>query len=173
MKAFSILVVLFLSLAVIAKKTKKVEIAKGLKAYQYMNVFFSGQPNEANYAELKKAGFASVINLRQENEGTYMEADEEKAVLKLDMNYTHIPMSGKDQLDNEMVDRISRALKKHRKEGKTLIHCGSGGRVALWLGGHFFRDHKFSKKEAMRLAQDLGLSSPAHQKNLKRYLDAQ
>ena len=65
---------------------------------------------------------------------------------------------------------MTTAVKKHRKKGKVLIHCASGNRVGVWLGGHFHKDHGFSKEESLALAKKLGLTQEQAIANVKKYL---
>ena len=172
-KLFAILFSLILIGCTEDKKETKVnshEVIPGFKATQYMDIYFAGQPTDENFAELKKAGFASVINLRQATEGSYTEAKEKEAVEKASLIYTHIPMSGSEELTDELISKITSAIMKNRKLGKTLVHCGSGNRAAYWAGGHFFKDHKFSKEESMSVAKSLGLTSSKLTDKLEDYL---
>ena len=152
-------------------KTKTVKIATDLRASQYMTIYFSGQPTEENFLELKKSGFTTVINLREDGEGAYSERAERDAVNAAELNYFHIPMNANAQLDDPIIQKITAKVRENRKSGKILVHCGSGNRAALWAGGHFFRDHKFKAHEAMSIAKSLGLTSPKLQENLEEYLN--
>ena len=148
-----------------------VELTFGLKASQYKDIYFSGQPDLKKLVELKEKGFTNIINLRQSSEGSYKESQEKAAAENLKLNYTHIPMKGSDPLTNEMITQITKAIVKNRKSGKTLIHCGSGKRVAVWVGGHFYKDHGTSKEDAIQIPEKVGLGNGAFKKALDKYLN--
>ena len=146
------------------------EIVPGLNATKYMSLYFSGQPSQENYAQLKKAGFSTIISLREDGEKAYNADDQRTAAEKSELTYVHIPMSGSEMLSDEMVQKITSSVVQYRRSGKILVHCGSGNRAALWAGGHFFRDHQFSSDEAINMAKKLGLTSPQLIENLENYL---
>lgn len=147
---------------------KTATIGESLSAHQYKNLYFSGQPSDADFKKLKEQGFTHVINLRRETE--YDERAEEKLIKDLGMNYTHHPFPLDLKIDDAYVDKVTGSVLKHRKEGKTLVHCSSGNRVAIWLGAHFKKDHNQSSQNAYDIAEGLGLGKEAAKKALKEYL---
>jgi protein tyrosine phosphatase (PTP) superfamily phosphohydrolase (DUF442 family) len=147
---------------------EKVEIGNSLKAHQYKKIYFSGQPSDEDFKELKKQGFTHIVNLRRETE--YSERDEKKLIKTLGMNYSHHPFPLDLKVNDDYVDGVTASVVKHRKEGKTLVHCSSGNRVAIWLGAHFKKDHGQSSKEAFDTATDLGLEKEGAKKALKEFL---
>jgi protein tyrosine phosphatase (PTP) superfamily phosphohydrolase (DUF442 family) len=153
------------------KPESNVNVTKSLKGHKYGNIYFSGQPGGKAIKELREEGFAAVINMRQKNEGKYQEFWEQGAVGGQDIAYYNLPYSMKEKLSDEYLDSVTEVVKKHRKEGKILIHCGSGNRAALWAGAHFQKDHGFSKEEAMDIAQKLGITSPRVETKLVEYLE--
>ena len=58
---------------------------------------------------------------------------------------------------------------KHRSKGKTLIHCGSGNRVAAWAAIHFFRDHGYSQESSLALAKKIGLEDADLMEKVTKY----
>jgi uncharacterized protein (TIGR01244 family) len=150
---------------------QNVQISPNFKAQQYSDIYFSGQPPLADFTELKRQGFATVVNLRQSKENDYNAKDEKAAVEKSGLNYVHIPMSGDEPLTDEKIQTITQAVVKTRKEGKTLVHCSTGNRAGLWAGGHFYKDHGYSKEESMKVAEQLGLTNSKLKKNLQNYLN--
>jgi len=151
-------------------KESNVQVVKELKGNRWANLYFSGQPNQAEIKELKAAGFATVINLRQKKEKKYNESWESALVRSEGLNYYNVPVSMKTEINDEFIDSITSKVGKHRKEGKVLIHCSSGNRVALWLGAHFKKDHGFSNELSFELAKELGLTKEDVQDKLRAYL---
>jgi len=154
-----------------SKVDEDVTLYDGLKAQKYSNIYFSGQPDLKKFSALKAQGFATVINLRQKDEGKYKEGTEKAAVESTDLKYINIPTKGSAPLTDEHVSKITKAIVDNRSNGKVLVHCSSGNRAAMWAGAHFFRDHGFSKKEARRIAKKLGLNKDAPTKTLDSYLE--
>lgn len=148
--------------------SKEVTIGNSLNAHQYKNLYFSGQPGEDDFEELKKQGFTHIVNLRRETE--YDEREEQKLIKKLGMNYSHHPFPLALKITDEYVDKVTDSVMKYRKEGKTLVHCSSGNRVAIWLGAHFKKDHGQSSETAFETAEELGLEKEGAKKALEEYL---
>ncbi len=167
MKYFVLFSLLFVSCAQFSSKEEKV-IGENLKAHHFKSIFFSGQPTAEDFKKLKEQGFTHVINLRRETE--YDERGERQQIKELGMHYSHHPFPLDLKVDDAYVDQVTDSVIKHRQKGKTLVHCSSGNRVAIWLGGHFSRDHGDSKEEAFKRAQDMGLTKEGAKKDLKEYL---
>lgn len=155
-----------------AKPESDVAVTKSLKGHRFANIYFSGQPGGRAIKELKDEGFAAVINMRQKNEGKYEEYWEEGAVKKEDIAYYNLPYSMKDKFTTEYMNSVTEKVVKHRKEGKVLLHCGSGNRVALWIGAHFKKDHGFTSEQAIEIAKKLGMTSERVEAKLNHYLES-
>lgn len=147
-----------------------VEVTKTLKGHSYGSIFFSAQPNKSELKSLKKNGFVAVINLRGKKEKKYSEAWERKLVKSEGINYYNIPFSMKKEMTNEYIDAVTSKILAHRKDGKVLVHCSSGNRVAIWLGAHFQKDHGLSADEALAKAKTMGLTKAKAEDKLKSYL---
>ncbi|HEX5043125.1 MAG TPA: protein tyrosine phosphatase family protein [Candidatus Polarisedimenticolaceae bacterium] len=99
-----------------------------------------GQPTPEHLAEAARAGYRTVINLRDPSEpGFAWEAEKVKA---LGMDYVSLPVAGAASLTRETVERFDAVLDAALAEGPVLVHCSSGNRngalLALrgaWLGG--------------------------------------
>ena len=144
------------------------KIGKSLTANKYSNIYFSRQPHINEYKDLKDQGFALVVNLRNPSE--HNEAAENEVVTKLGMKYVNIPFDSSDVLDDNFINRVTAKVKKHRKAGKILIHCSSGNRAGLWAGGHFRKDHKYSKEKSIAIAKEFGITKPEILSKLQAYL---
>jgi protein tyrosine phosphatase (PTP) superfamily phosphohydrolase (DUF442 family) len=153
------------------KVKTNINVTKILMGHNYGNIYFSAQPKERDLLELKKKGFAAVINMRGKEEGKYLESWERGIVKKQGIAYYNIPFSMKSKLTNDYISTLTSKILDHRKEGKVLVHCSSGNRVAVWIGGHFLKDHEYSKDDAMKIAKQLGLTNAKAEKILQSYLD--
>src|SRR4026207_1622287 len=82
--------------------------------------------------ELKKMGFASIINLRVPTEAGAMVEEEEAAAKTAGIKYFSIPLNGQ-QPDPAVAAKFAAAIPKAGNES-AYIHCASGNRAAaMWL----------------------------------------
>jgi hypothetical protein len=42
--------------------------------------------------------------------------------------------------------------------------------VALWAGGHFYKDHDYSKDQVLQMTQMMGMEKEALKEKLEEYL---
>ena len=107
--------------------------------------------------ELKKLGYASIINLRQSNEiGANVEAEAD-AARAAGVRYVHLPISGASP-DPAVVDQFLRAIVEPDNQ-PALVHCASGNRAAaLWLIKRLVVDG-WDEDRATKEATELGLTS--------------
>jgi uncharacterized protein (TIGR01244 family) len=114
---------------------------------------------DANTAmpEIKKLGFASVINLRQASEpGANVDA-EQAAAERAGLKYFHIPVNGAAP-DPKSADAFLAALRTSGAE-PAFIHCATGNRAAaMWLVKRLVIDH-WDTDLAVKEAAGLGLTS--------------
>ena len=109
--------------------------------------------------ELKKMGFASIINLRQASEqGADLEG-EAAAAKAADIHYYNIPFNG--QMPNPAVaDKFLDAITTKGNE-PAFIHCAGGGRAAtMWFIKRLVVDH-WDVDKASKEATALGMTSAA------------
>jgi len=149
-------------------KTEHLVIGDSLRASKVGDIYFSGQPTKEDLITLKSQGFSTVINLRNPKE--HDEASEKSALERKGIKYYNIPFPEKLAISDAYTDDVFSTLERHKKTGKTLIHCSSGNRVAIWLGAHFYMHHKMSKEDSISTAKKLGLTKERAEKALKRYL---
>ncbi len=173
MKALLILITSLFFLASCVSAPKKIEsnllIGQSLTAHRYADIYFSMQPSQNDYAELKTQGFKTVINLRPEEE--YDEKAEADLLKKINVSYVNVPFPSQRPLDDTLIDKITKEVVKARSKGKVLVHCSSGNRVGVWLAGHFHKDHKHSKSDSMAVAKKLGLNKPGAIEKAQTYLN--
>lgn len=91
-----------------------------------------GATTPEGVAELKKLGYASIINLREATE-TGAEVEAEAAAAKdAGVRYVHVPMNS-TKPDPAVADSFLKAVVEPANQ-PVFVHCGSGNRAAaLWL----------------------------------------
>lgn len=102
------------------------------------NTVVTGKLSPEKIAKIAEAGIEHIINLQPDSELSF---DEKSAVEAASIHYTHLPISGADDLKQVNLLEFDKALRAHHGK-KTLLHCGSGNRVgacmalrAGWLRG--------------------------------------
>ena len=119
----------------------------------------AGATTPAALAEVKRMGYASVINLRQASEpGAEIEASA-AAAKAAGLNYIHIPFNTASP-DAAVVDAFIKAVTDKANQ-PAFIHCASANRAAaLWMVKRIAVD-KWDVERASTEATALGLTSPA------------
>ena len=109
--------------------------------------------------EIKKMGFASIVNLRQASEpGADIEA-EAAAAKAAGIRYYHVPFNGQ-MPDPAVADRFLDAITAPGSE-PAFIHCAGGNRAAaMWMIKRIAVD-KWDVERASTEAAALGLTNPA------------
>jgi uncharacterized protein (TIGR01244 family) len=108
--------------------------------------------------EIKKFGFASIINLRQASEDGANLEQEAAAAKAVDMRYYSIPFSSTDP-DPAAADKFIAAITEKGSD-PAFIHCAGGGRAAtMWFIKRLVVDH-WDVDRAAKEATDLGMTSP-------------
>lgn len=109
--------------------------------------------------ELKKMGFASVINLRQASEQGANIAEGEAAAKAANLRYVHIPFNAASP-DPAVADKF---LEEVTKPANTpaYVHCASANRAAaMWMIKRLAVD-RWDEDRASAEAAALGLTNPA------------
>lgn len=91
------------------------------------------QVSEGDFTHLRRAGFASMLNARPDDEiGTYLiAADAGKLAVEAGLAYAHCPAEGHEIFEPEIVDSFERTLVELPKP--IFSHCKTGTRSAmLW-----------------------------------------
>ena len=119
----------------------------------------AGATTPAAMADVKKMGFASVINLRQASEpGVDIEASA-AAAKAAGLNYIHIPFNAASP-DATAVDNFLKAVTDQANQ-PAFIHCASANRAAaMWMIKRIAVD-KWDVERASTEAAALGLTNPA------------
>ena len=118
----------------------------------------AGAVTPSAVAGIKKMGFASIINLRQDNEkGADIDA-EAAAAKAAGINFVHLPLSG-SMPDPAVADRFLKIITEPGNQ-PAFIHCASGNRAAaMWLIKRVLID-KWDNDRAWEEALQLGSISP-------------
>ena len=119
----------------------------------------AGATTPAALAEVKRMGYASVINLRQASEpGADIDAAA-AAAKAAGINFIHIPFNAASP-DPMLVDNFLKAITDKANQ-PAFIHCASANRAAaLWLVKRIAVD-KWDVERAATEAAALGLTNPA------------
>jgi len=109
--------------------------------------------------EIKKMGFASIINLRLPSEAGANVEGEAAAAKTAGINFYNIPFSGQAP-DPTVADKFLATLATPGNE-PAYIHCAAGNRAAaMWMIKRLAVDH-WETDRAFQEATALGLTSPA------------
>jgi uncharacterized protein (TIGR01244 family) len=108
--------------------------------------------------EIKKMGFASVINLRESSEpGADVEAEEASAKA-VGLHYYHVPFNA-SKPDPAAAAKFLDAITANGSD-PAFIHCAGGGRAAtMWFIKRLAVDH-WDVDRATKEATELGMTSP-------------
>lgn len=135
------------------------------------HVVYSRQPDAETIAKLKDQGFTMVLSVRYDDEPVGFDA--RKEVEKHGMAFQQISFykgSINDTpraVDPEAIDEISKLLNA-TAGGKLLLHCESGQRAAGALAAVLYKDHGYTKENAIEYAEKAGMTST----NVAAALDA-
>ena len=103
----------------------------GIANYYHVrpDVATAGQPSDQGLADIKKAGFKTIINLRTEQEGSL---EERPKVEGLGLEYHNIPI-GSDGISKDQVAVFEKILGDPANR-PVFVHCASSNRVgAMWF----------------------------------------
>ena len=109
--------------------------------------------------EIKKMGYASIVNMRLANETGANIEGEAAAAQAAGIKFFHIPLSGASP-DPAVADQFLKTIAAP-ENNPAYIHCASGNRVsAMWMIKRMVVDH-WDADKAYTEAAALGLTSPA------------
>ena len=113
---------------------------------------FAGQPTPEGLVNARDSGARLVINTRTEAE---MSFDERSIVQGLGMRYISLPFTPAS-LDDVLVETFIFEVKQHKpEEGKVLLHCASGGRIAGLWAMYEIKELKVDPVTAVERAREL------------------
>ena len=116
----------------------------------------AGQPDAATWETLARAGFKSVVDLREASEPRGH--DEPGEIARAGLRYFLLPVS-----HESLGDRQFEALREFLRDPgnrPTLVHCQSANRVGALMLPYLALDEHIPLDEARRMADVIGLRSP-------------
>ena len=152
-----------------AQETDPLAANEGIPNYYRLrdDIATAGQPSDDALADVQKAGFRAVLNLRTEQEGSL---EEKPKVEALGMEYYNIPV-GPDGFSPSMLDEF-KAILDDNDNRPILVHCRSSNRVgALWYI-HQVLNGGVSEEAALAEGKKAGLSSEALEGRAREYVES-
>jgi uncharacterized protein (TIGR01244 family) len=154
-----------LFVGIVAVSTAQNAVSKatipGIVNFGYINntVACAGATSPAALAEVKRLGYASVINLRVATEpGAQIDASAD-AVKMAGLQFIHLPFNASSP-DPRLVDKFIAAV-TDRKNQPAFVHCASANRAAaLWMVKRMAVDGWDAERASIEAAA-LGMTSPA------------
>jgi len=116
----------------------------------------AGQPDAAAWGALAKAGFSSVVDLREPAEPRGH--DEVGEIARAGLRYFPLPVSH-ESLGDRQFD-VLRDFLRDPLNRPVLIHCQSANRVGALLLPYLVLDEHLPLAEAQRRAVEVGMRSP-------------
>jgi len=130
----------------------------------------AGAVTPSAVAEIKKMGFASIINLRQPTEQGADIDGETAAAKAAGIKFYNIPFNNAAP-DNAVVDRFLDTIKQPGVQ-PAFIHCASGNRAAaMWMVKRVLVD-KWDVDKASAEAASLGLTNPTLKTFMLSYIES-
>jgi len=119
----------------------------------------AGATTPAGVAEVKRLGYASIINLRQASEAGADVEGEAAAAKAANITYIHLPFNTASP-DPAVVDQFLTAVTAKANQ-PAFVHCASANRAsALWMIKRMLADG-WDADRAGKEAADLGLTNAA------------
>jgi uncharacterized protein (TIGR01244 family) len=129
-------------------------------------------PTTHELKAIGQEGFASVVNLRteQEKEQPLSPAREAETVRQLGIGYLHYPVSS-DSISPELVDGFRERIAQ--LPGPVFVHCKSGTRSGAFTMMHVASESGMPGDEALRKAKEMGFEcdSVELEQFVKDYID--
>ena len=94
----------------------------------------SGQPTEADFADIAEAGYEVIINLALHDDPRYSLADEPGTVRALGMYYIHIPVTFDHPARDDLLAFLDAMQRNHGR--RIWVHCAANYRVSAFVGLH-------------------------------------
>ena len=115
-----------------------------------------GQPDVAQLAALKAAGFHAVIDMRDPMEPRPYRAPD--AVVAAGLAYYCLPVPH-DPGSDETLAAVRRTVTELLAKGPVFAHCGSGNRTGAALIPYLMLERGLSEDDAVNLALQMGTRS--------------
>ncbi|MDF1798140.1 MAG: sulfur transferase domain-containing protein [Planctomycetota bacterium] len=121
------------------------------------DLHMGGQPSADDLALAARRGFTRVINLRTEAEMERLPFNEMALCAELGLEYVGIPVDFSVLEDASFDLILDQVGVRAPNGGQTLMHCGSGNRVAVFVAIHRMRAEGVPFDEALADAQAAGM----------------
>jgi uncharacterized protein (TIGR01244 family) len=119
-------------------------------------VLSGGQPTREQIEEAARAGYGTVINMRGESEPGF--EWESQLVEELGMKYEQLPVTGKESLTREHIERLDSVLTAALEKGPVLLHCASGNRIGAVLALRAAWVEKMDPEQALAYGRASGMT---------------
>jgi protein tyrosine phosphatase (PTP) superfamily phosphohydrolase (DUF442 family) len=116
----------------------------------------AGQPDAPVWAELARAGFMAVIDLREASEPRGH--DEPGEIARAGLRYFLLPVSHESLGDRQF--EALREILRDPANRPALVHCQAANRVGAVMLPYLALDEHIPLDEARRMADIIGLRSP-------------
>jgi protein tyrosine phosphatase (PTP) superfamily phosphohydrolase (DUF442 family) len=118
------------------------------------NMVIGSQPSQEVLEYLAAQGYETIVSTRAPEE---IDWDEAAVVEALGMRFVNIPMPGPvEAISDEQLAAFAEVMEGG--EGRMLLHCGSGNRVAGLWGAWLAEYEDVDPAEALRLAELGGMT---------------
>ena len=154
----SVLAAMAMAAAAFAQQITEVKVA-GVDNFKKLEttIACAGATTPQAVPEIKKMGYASIINLRQASEEGANVDQEAAAAKAAGITFIHIPFNGQKP-DPAVADQFLAAVTNTANQ-PVFIHCHSGNRAAaMWMIKRLVVDHWDNDRAATEAAA-LGLTS--------------
>lgn len=163
----TLLSILCTTLAALAQTVTPVAVGAAPNSTSFgEKIYFAAQPAETDFAEYKKRGVKTVVNLRTPAEMEKLGFDEAAAVKKAGMKYVNIPFGAEPPTGADM-DRLLTLL-DGAKKGKVLLHCASSNRVGYVWSVYRARRANLAPEAAIAEGKAAGLKNPALEEKARK-----
>lgn len=153
--------------AITTEKLEPYECGAITRLHTLGGVFLASQPKQEYFAQAKKGGVKTVINLRHAAE--IKDFDEKQVVEDEGMLYVNLPFEGPVELTDSVFDTVRDHLKTAARP--ILLHCSSANRVgAVWLPYRVL-DGGLTYDQALAEAKTVGLKSPDYEERAREYIE--
>ncbi|HZM00100.1 MAG TPA: sulfur transferase domain-containing protein [Planctomycetota bacterium] len=116
------------------------------------DVIVCGQPTPEGLVNARDQGARLLINARTQAEMSY---DERSVAQGLGLRYVSLAFTP-DTLSDQLVDLFIFEMKKHKPEdGKIVLHCSSGNRVAALWAMYEIKELKVDPELAVQRAREM------------------
>ena len=123
-------------------------------------LYRGAQPRKQGFAELKKLGISTIVDLRGENQSKI--TWERRQAESLGMRFVHIPVSGWAPPTNEQVAQFLSLFQTDPGQ-KIFVHCRFGDdRTGVFVAAYRMALEKWSSEDAMKEMYFFGFNAVWH-----------